>query len=261
MGGEHQPNAGLEPAAPAPENYDSQEQGAGVTPENAGETMAQAAELTPENAALLAEYGIHLQRSPLTGHSPRTYLGAVRAYLTWLQQAETERRPAERPGRQGLGRPRLPLVSGDGGEAGHGHGEQAPRRPAGLLRLARPRPAPGRQVPPGAPPRTQGARRPGEAPLPAGRGGVAERPGPGRRPAAAVRRPCGSPLLRVRLSLRLQFLLCFPAGLGLAVAQLRAVLLLRASLELAVQRSFGGTPGQLASRPPLPRCLCVISSV
>ena len=31
-----------------------------MTPENAGETAAQGAELTPENAALLAEYEIHL---------------------------------------------------------------------------------------------------------------------------------------------------------------------------------------------------------
>ena len=64
-----------------------------MTPENAAETAKQTAELTPENATLLAEYGIHLQRSPLTGHSPRTYLGAVRAYLTWLQQADTDGDP------------------------------------------------------------------------------------------------------------------------------------------------------------------------
>ena len=36
------------------------------------------------------------------------------------------------------------------------HGEQAPGRATGLLRLARPRPAAGRQAPPGAPARTQG---------------------------------------------------------------------------------------------------------
>ncbi|MGH3201344.1 MAG: tyrosine-type recombinase/integrase [Streptosporangiaceae bacterium] len=44
--------------------------------------------MTPENATVLAEYADHLVHSPLTGHSPRTYLGAVRAYLTWLQAAE-----------------------------------------------------------------------------------------------------------------------------------------------------------------------------
>jgi site-specific recombinase XerC len=49
--------------------------------------------LTPENAAVLAEYAGHLARSPLTGHSPRTYLGAVRAYLVWLEQAPVDGDP------------------------------------------------------------------------------------------------------------------------------------------------------------------------
>ena len=35
----------------------------------------------------------HLERSPLTGHSPRTYLGAVRACLTWLQEAPVDGDP------------------------------------------------------------------------------------------------------------------------------------------------------------------------
>jgi integrase/recombinase XerC len=64
-----------------------------VAPENAANTSVQPAELTPENAALLAEYAAHLERSPLTGHSPRTYLGAVRAYLTWLQGAGADGDP------------------------------------------------------------------------------------------------------------------------------------------------------------------------
>jgi site-specific recombinase XerD len=42
---------------------------------------------------MLAEYAIHLQRSPLTGHSPRTYLGAVRAYLAWLERAPVDGDP------------------------------------------------------------------------------------------------------------------------------------------------------------------------
>ena len=42
---------------------------------------------------LLAEYAGHLGRSPLTGHSPRTYLGAVRAYLTWLERAPVDGDP------------------------------------------------------------------------------------------------------------------------------------------------------------------------
>jgi len=55
--------------------------------------VAQAGELTPENAKLLAKYANHLQRSPLTGHSPRTYLGAVRTYLGWLEQAPVDGDP------------------------------------------------------------------------------------------------------------------------------------------------------------------------
>ena len=49
--------------------------------------------MTPENAELLAEYAGHLERSPLTGHTPRTYLGAVRAYLAWLREAEVDGDP------------------------------------------------------------------------------------------------------------------------------------------------------------------------
>lgn len=64
-----------------------------MTPENAASMVAQAGELTPENAELLAKYADHLQRSPLTGHSPRTYLGAVRAYLGWLEQAPVDGDP------------------------------------------------------------------------------------------------------------------------------------------------------------------------
>jgi hypothetical protein len=58
-----------------------------MTPENAASAVTQHAGLTPENAELLARYAGHLGRSPLTGHSPRTYLGAIRAYLAWLGQA------------------------------------------------------------------------------------------------------------------------------------------------------------------------------
>ena len=49
--------------------------------------------MTPENTELLAQYVGHLQRSPLTGHSPRTYLGAIRAYLVWLEQAPADGDP------------------------------------------------------------------------------------------------------------------------------------------------------------------------
>jgi site-specific recombinase XerD len=64
-----------------------------MTPENAAIAVAQPGELTPENAALLAGYAGHLGHSPLTGHTPRTYLGAIRAYLAWLQQAEVDGDP------------------------------------------------------------------------------------------------------------------------------------------------------------------------
>jgi hypothetical protein len=49
-----------------------------MTPENAAGHPAQPAGLTPENKELLAKYAGHLERSPLTGHSPRAYLGAIR---------------------------------------------------------------------------------------------------------------------------------------------------------------------------------------
>lgn len=64
-----------------------------MTPENAPDTRHQHAELTPENASTLAEYAVHLEHSPLRGHSPRTYLGAVRAYLAWLGQAQVDGDP------------------------------------------------------------------------------------------------------------------------------------------------------------------------
>jgi site-specific recombinase XerD len=64
-----------------------------MTPENAAGTVAQPSELTPENTALLAEYATHLEHAPLSGHTPRTYLGAVRAYLAWLGQAEVDGDP------------------------------------------------------------------------------------------------------------------------------------------------------------------------
>lgn len=42
-----------------------------MTPENAMNLPTQRAGLAPENAGLLAEYGGHLECSPLTGHRPR----------------------------------------------------------------------------------------------------------------------------------------------------------------------------------------------
>ena len=82
----------------------------------------------------------------------------------------------------------LPLLPGHGGQAGHCHGKQAVGRPAGLLRLAGPRPAAGRQAIPGAWARAEGAGSPGEAALPARGGGVAGCSGSRARAAASVRR-------------------------------------------------------------------------
>jgi site-specific recombinase XerD len=64
-----------------------------MTPENAASAARQRPELTPENTALLAEYEKHLERAPLSGHTPRTYLGAVSAYLAWLEQAPVDGDP------------------------------------------------------------------------------------------------------------------------------------------------------------------------
>jgi len=64
-----------------------------MTPENAASAVVQIPELTPENAAVLAGYADHLEHSPLSGHSPRTYLGAIRAYLAWLQEAPVDGDP------------------------------------------------------------------------------------------------------------------------------------------------------------------------
>jgi site-specific recombinase XerD len=64
-----------------------------MTPENAVAARNGPAVLTPENAAVLAEYADHLEHSPLSGHTPRTYFGAVRAYLGWLQDTDTDGEP------------------------------------------------------------------------------------------------------------------------------------------------------------------------
>ncbi len=64
-----------------------------MTPENAAGQPTQCPGLTPENEELLVRYAAHLKRSPLTGHSPRTYLGAVRAYLAWLGHAPVDGDP------------------------------------------------------------------------------------------------------------------------------------------------------------------------
>ena len=82
----------------------------------------------------------------------------------------------------------IPRGAPDNGEdspplSAEGH---TPGRPAGLLPLARPRPAAGRQAAPGAPARPEGPGPAGEAPVPARRGGLAQRPRPGHRAAAAV---------------------------------------------------------------------------
>ncbi len=66
-------------------------------PENTASGQPQASGLTPENTALLAAYAEHLEHTPLTGHTPRTYLGAVRGYLAWLEQADVDGDPLNDP--------------------------------------------------------------------------------------------------------------------------------------------------------------------
>ena len=48
-----------------------------MTPENAASAARTAGRIDSLNAELLAEYAGQLERLPLTGHSPRTNLGAV----------------------------------------------------------------------------------------------------------------------------------------------------------------------------------------
>ena len=77
-----------------------------MAPENAARIRPERLDLTPENAAPLAGYAAHLERSPRADHTPRTYLGAVHSYLGWLQQAEADGDPlndARRDGWAGSG--------------------------------------------------------------------------------------------------------------------------------------------------------------
>lgn len=46
---------------------------------------------------ILADYEQHLTRSPLRGHSPRTYLGAVRGFLAWLEASQVDGEPLTDP--------------------------------------------------------------------------------------------------------------------------------------------------------------------
>jgi integrase/recombinase XerD len=63
-----------------------------MTPENTASTSRQAPDLTPENKALLGDYATYLSHV-LSGHAPRTYLGAVRGYLAWLESATVDGDP------------------------------------------------------------------------------------------------------------------------------------------------------------------------
>ncbi len=120
-----------------------------MTPENATDPHPGPPDLTPENADLLAGYAAHLGHSPLAGYTLRTYLGAVRAYLRWLQQAQANRDPLNDAAARDWAvrdyRSYLVTVA----KKGHRHREQGPGRAGRLLHLARPRPALGRQAPPG----------------------------------------------------------------------------------------------------------------
>jgi site-specific recombinase XerD len=50
-----------------------------------------------DHAALLADYERHLARSPLRGHSPRTYASAVKGFLGWLDVSDVDGKPLEDP--------------------------------------------------------------------------------------------------------------------------------------------------------------------
>lgn len=93
-----------------PKNNDSREWGAGMTPENAVAARNRQAVLTPENAAVLAEYASHVEHSPLSGHTPRTYPGAVRALPRLASRRRHRWRAAGRRHSKGLGSSRLPQL-------------------------------------------------------------------------------------------------------------------------------------------------------
>jgi integrase/recombinase XerC len=46
---------------------------------------------------ILTDYERHLARSPLRGHSPRTYLSAVRGFLAWLETIQVDGDPLSDP--------------------------------------------------------------------------------------------------------------------------------------------------------------------
>ena len=114
--------------APMPENYHSHGKMGVVMPENTTGGAAQAPGLTPENAALLAEYATHLEHSPLSGHTPRTYLGAVRAYLAWLEQAEVDGDPLNDAAAKDWAVRDYRALPRHRRQAGHGDRQQAPGR-------------------------------------------------------------------------------------------------------------------------------------
>ena len=159
-----------------------------MTPENAASAVVQPAELTPENAELLAEYADHLEHAPLSGHTPRTYLGAVRAYLTWLQAAEVDGDPLNDATAKDWAvrdyRAYLVTVAKRATATVNKH--LAALQDFYVWRgLGQPQGVKRHQVARHAP---KALEPEGEAALPARRRGVAERPGQGAGPAAAVRR-------------------------------------------------------------------------
>lgn len=52
---------------------------------------------TEASGEILAEYERQLARSPLRGHSPRTYLSAVRGFLGWLDGSQVDGQPLDDP--------------------------------------------------------------------------------------------------------------------------------------------------------------------
>ena len=81
-----------------------------MAPENVRPGVSQARQSAPENgrgrqpvplspggAEVLAAYERHLARSPLIGHSARTYASAIRGWLAWLDGAEVDGDPLTDP--------------------------------------------------------------------------------------------------------------------------------------------------------------------
>lgn len=97
-----------------------------MTPENKSRNGRNISDLTPENKSAIAACELHLSRSPLVGHAPKTYLSAVRGYLAWLESGTHEGEPLNDATAKNWAARDLPVLRGDCGQACTCHGEQDP---------------------------------------------------------------------------------------------------------------------------------------